>query len=234
MHSRDRVTSSFFILLELCLPSPRISLIEQILLFVLLFRRFYHSFLIKLLIPIFRFVYGILKFFAAYPACLFSLIPVWLGIQLSTISLLFDNESNLHNTFIYKGLLSVLFFIAIITDWESENITCFSFLFMEMKFIARPLPQISSWNLLLKFEISSGRCFFYFPITYCCIFCCLFVFLYIYEGVWMFGVAFFDFLKFLLDLKRVSACFMIFVEVYFWHFYGSRRYHWYGGIMDFR
>ena len=42
----------------------------------------------------------------------------------------------------------------------------------------------------------------------------------------MFEGAFSDFLKFLREEKRVSACFMILVDVYvsFWYFYWSRRY----------
>ena len=96
----------------------------------------------------------------------------------------------------------------IITDGESENIKYFLLLFPEMKSSARYIVQISA----LKIELIFGRNSFYLSIIYSCTSYSLFVFWSIREDIWMFRVGLLDSLKFPLEVKRVCACFGLFLE----------------------
>lgn len=83
----------------------------------------------------------------------FSLILMCLWIQHATISLLSNKESSLHSNFT-KGWLSdfFCFYIAVLTDKQSENSAYFLFLFLEMKSTARFIAQFSA----LKIKVSFG------------------------------------------------------------------------------
>ena len=79
---------------------------------------------------IFKSVYGILKLLsmgifqavlAAKSAWSFPLIPMWLGIQHSSISLVFDRISSLFNICMVRSLSRFWFFRDVKTDKESEK-----------------------------------------------------------------------------------------------------------------
>ena len=60
-------------------------------------------------------------FLAAESALSFPLIPMWLGIQQSFISLVFCKDSSLFNICVIRGLSNFCFFRDVKTDKESEK-----------------------------------------------------------------------------------------------------------------
>ena len=122
---------------------------------------------IYLFILIFKSVYGILKFFsvtiktdlAALSTCSFPLIPVWLGIQHSNISLSFDIFSNLHKSFI-SGSSSFLLCNEVNTD-KSERI-------MKLWFLNQIQHHIYYTRFCIEYEGIIWEIFLiFFFIVYC-------------------------------------------------------------------
>ena len=96
----------------------------------MLFHLNYHLFWVKFFISIFKSVYEILKLLSmgifqavltAESAWSFPLIPMWLGIQHCSISLVFDRISSLFNICMVRGLSRFCFFRDVRTDKESEK-----------------------------------------------------------------------------------------------------------------
>lgn len=131
MRRRDCLSSSFLCLLDIYFYAPRIGLIMRIL-------RCRSS-----ASAIFVEWNGLLYFscpykeswnyqkvscwadFAAESAWTFPIIPLWYGIQRSTIYLLFEKEFSLHRNFTSNWLSSFIFFIVIIGNKRMLNIFYF-------------------------------------------------------------------------------------------------------------
>ena len=123
---RDRIISS---LRDFLYPSFY-SLISAFIVWSLsgvLFHLSCHLFWVKFFISILKSVYGILKILpmgnfqavlAAESAWSFPLIPMWIGNQHSSISLVFDKISNLFNSCIVRWLSRFCFFRGVKTDKE--------------------------------------------------------------------------------------------------------------------
>ena len=112
-----------------------------------------HLFWVKFLISIFKSVYEILKLssmsisqavLAAESAWSFPLIPMWLGIQNSSISLVFDRISSLFNSCMVRGLSRFWFFRDVRTDKESEKIMNLVDFVCVIKLSARSLALVSA------------------------------------------------------------------------------------------
>ena len=130
IHRRDRIISSLRDFLYPSYHSSISAFIVWSLLCGVLFHLNCHLFWVKLFISIFKSVYGILKLLpmgifqavlAAESAWSFPLIPIWLGIQHSSISLVFDRVSSLFSSCMVRGLSRFWFFKDVKTDKESEK-----------------------------------------------------------------------------------------------------------------
>ena len=130
IHRRDRIISSLQDFLYPSFNSPISAFIVWSLLCGVLFPLNYHLFWVKSFISVFKSVYGILKLLsigilqavlAAESAWSFPLIPMWLGIQHTSISLVFDRISSLFNICLVRRLSRFWFFRDVKTDRESEK-----------------------------------------------------------------------------------------------------------------
>ena len=74
----------------------------------------------------------------------FPLIPMWLGIQNSSISLVFDRISILFNSCMVRGLSRFWFFRDVRTDKESEKIMNLVDFVCVIKLSARSLALVSA------------------------------------------------------------------------------------------
>ena len=121
----DRTISSLWDFLDPSFHSPISAFIVWSLLCGVLFHLNCHLFWVKFFILIFKSVYRILQHLsmgifqavlAAESAWSFPLIPVWLGIQHSSISLVFDRISSLFKGCMVRGLPRFWFFREFRTD----------------------------------------------------------------------------------------------------------------------
>ena len=110
---QDRIISSLWNFLFSSFHSPISTFIAWSLLCGVLFHLDCHLFWVKFFIATFKSVYRILKLLsmgiswavlAAESTLLFPLIPMWIGIQHSSISLVFDRDSDLFNILVVREL----------------------------------------------------------------------------------------------------------------------------------
>ena len=129
IHRQDRKSHREEIIPFPFFHSPISAFIVWSLLCGVLFHLNCYLFWVKCFILI-KLVYGTLKLLskgifqavlAAESAWSFPLIPMWLGIQHSSISLAFDRNSILFNICMIKGLSRFWFFRNVSTDKESEK-----------------------------------------------------------------------------------------------------------------
>ena len=98
--------------------------------------------------------------FARESACSFSQIPDWLRIQDRTISLQFDNESNLHSNFINRRLFFIFYFYFFLLSkliGSQKILHIFNFCIWKWSLLPGVLYKSLRWRLKFFFR----RCFFF-------------------------------------------------------------------------